>query len=291
MQAFVSDTDSLQSDDIAGVISIYGGDDPAQTTISNIYGVSLVSPDNATLVGPNNSNTLNGTLESSDNQLDGKSLDLYQYTFENDSTIDIQLNSQAFDPLLYLVRVSATQAAIPSATFTDDNSGSGNNARINRSIQAGTYWLGVSSATNNGQGNYSVSIISSTNNPSSSFQSFTSVYGVDVLINPNSNISGSLGSTDFKFNNKFLDLVQIDVTTTSTVQIDLSSSAFDTSLLLVNIVNNEVGTLALQDDDSGSGSNSRIQTTLSAGTYWLGVTSFDPNESGAYNIAISLVLP
>lgn len=292
MQAFVSDIDSLQSDDIAGAVSIYGAEEIAQeTTLANIYGLTLVDPENSTLSGPNNSNTLSGTLSSSDNQLDGKSLDLYQITFENDSLIDIQLNSQAFDPFLYLVRVSATQASIPSSTFLDDNSGSGNGSRINRSIQAGTYWLGVSSANNSGQGNYETTIISSTSNPPSSFETFISVYGVEVLKNPNPNISGSLELADFKFNSKFLDLIQIEVTTTSTVKVDLSSTSFDTTLLLVNIVNNEVGTIALQDDDSGNGSNSRIETTLQPGIYWLGVTSFDPNESGAYDIAISLVLP
>lgn len=292
MQAFVSDTDKLQSDDIAGVVSIYGGGEVAQEiTLANIYGVTLVDPDNSTLSGPSNSNTLSGTLSSSDNQLDGKSLDLYQYTFENDSRIDIQLSSQAFNPFLYLVRVSATQASIPSSTFVDDNSGSGNGARINENIQAGTYWLGVSSPNNSAQGSYDVSIIANSSNPRTSFETFTSIYGVDVLINPNPQINGSLGSTDFKFSNKFLDLVQIEVATTSKVKIDLSSSTFDTSLLLVDIVNNEVGNLVLQDDDGGSGSNSRIETTLQPGTYWLGVTSFDPNESGNYDIAISLILP
>ena len=292
MQAFISDTDTLQSDDIAGIASIYGGEGVVpETTLANIYGVTLVAPDNSTISGQNNSNTLNGTLSSSDDQLDGKSLDLYQYTFENDSSIDIQLSAQAFDPFLYLVRVSATQASIPSSTFVDDNSGSGNGARITEDIQAGTYWLGVSSASNSAQGSYEASIISSTNNPPSSFETFTSIYGVDVLINPNSNIGGNLSSTDFIFDNRFLDLVQIEVLATSTVKVDLSSSTFDTNLLLVDIVNNEVGSLALQNDDGGSGTNSRLETTLSPGTYWLGVTSFNPNESGDYDIAITLVLP
>jgi len=114
---------------------------------------------------------------------------------------------------------------------------------------------------------------------------------VDVLINPNPDISGSLGSTDFIFNNRFLDLVQIEVAAASTVRIDLNSSAFDASLLLVDIVSNEVGNLALQNDNSGSGTNSRLETTLSPGTYWLGVTSFSSGESGSYDIAITLVLP
>ena len=85
--------------------------------------------------------------------------------------------------------------------------------------------------------------------------------------------------------------MQIQVVTESSVIIGLNSSAFDTNLLLVDIVNNEVGNLVLQNDDSGSGTNSRLETTLSPGTYWLGVTSFDPSESGSYDIAITLVLP
>lgn len=153
MRAFVSDTNTLQADDIAGIDSIYGGGEAVQATVANIYGVSLVAPENSKLSGQNNSRNLSGSLSGGDNQLDSRSLDLYQYTFENDSTVDIQLKSQAFDPFLYLARVSATQAAVAGSTFTDDNSGSGNNARINESIQAGTYWLGVSSTSGNATGN------------------------------------------------------------------------------------------------------------------------------------------
>ncbi|GJM13778.1 MAG: hypothetical protein DHS20C12_21810 [Pseudohongiella sp.] len=290
MNAFVSDIDSLQSDDVAGINFIYDGGSPV-ASVANIYGLSLVSPANSTLNGPSDSIELSGTLSSNDDQLSGKAIDLYQYTFSNDSAVDIQLVSQEFDPLLYLARVSATQAAIPAFTFVDDDSGSGNNSRITQNIQAGTYWLGVTSNDDGPQGSYGISIASNTSSPASSFESFTSVYGVDVLVNPNPNISGNLDSSDFTFNSKFLDLVQIEIEATATVSIDLNSVAFDTTLLLVDIIGGQIGSLALQDDDGGSGTNSQIQTTLSPGTYWLGVTSFDPNESGNYDISISLVIP
>lgn len=113
-----------------------------------------------------------------------------------------------------------------------------------------------------------------------------------MLANPNPSISGSLGLADFKFNEKFLDLVQIETVVSSKMRIDLSSSAFDTSLLLVAVNSDQsLGSLSLQNDDNGSGTNSVIETTLPPGTYWLGVTSFAPDETGDYNIAISLVLP
>lgn len=291
MAPFVSNTDSLQSDDIAGVVSIYGGGETVATSVSNIYGLSLLAPVDSILSGPSDSNTLNGSLSSGDNQLDGKFVDLFQYTVENDSSIDIRLDSSAFDPLLYLVRVSATQGAVPDSTFIDDNSGSGNNARIVRSIQAGTYWIGVSSAGANAQGSYSVSIESSTSNPSSSSTSYTSIYGVDVVVNPNSQIGGELITGDALFNDRFLDLVQFEVAADATVRIDLSSADFDTNLILVDVINQQLGNFVLQNDDFGSGTNSRIQTTLPPGTYWLGVTSFDANESGDYSIDITLILP
>ena len=291
MAPFVSDTDTLQSDDIAGVVSIYGGGESIATPVSNIYGLALVAPEESILSGPSDTTNLSGSLAASDNQLDGKPLDLYQYTVENDSTIDIQLSSSTFDPVLYLVRVSATQGAVPDSTFVDDNSGTGNNASINQIIQAGTYWIGVSSADVGAQGNYGVSIVSSTNNPSSSSTSFTSIYGVDVKVDPNSKIDGELGSGDALFNDRFLDLVQFDVTATSTVRVDLSSSAFDTDLVLVNVINQQVGSFVLQNDDFGSGTNSRIESTLPPGTYWLGITSFFSNESGDYSIDITLILP
>lgn len=291
MAPFISDTDTLQADDINGLISIYDNGGATETTLDNIYGLSLVLPDNPTFTGPSDNDNLAGSLDNNDNQFEGKALDIYQYTFENDSNIDIQISSQDFDPFLYLVRVSSSQATIPEHTFIDDNSGSGNNARINREIQAGTYWLGVSSA-NDAQGDYSVSIISNTNSPSSSFESFTSIYGAEVLVNPNPNITGNLSFSDFIFNGKFLDLIQFEITNTSRLQFNLSSSVFDTTLLLVDInADQSLGELFLENDDGGVGTNSRVEATLQPGTYWLGVSSFSPNETGSYNIEISVVLP
>ena len=107
------------------------------------------------------------------------------------------------------MRISATQAALSGFTFIDENSGPDNNARINRSMQEETYWLGVRSARNSAQSSYDVSAISNTNNPPLSFEKFNSIYGVDVLISPNPDIASSLESTDFIFNNRFLDLAQV----------------------------------------------------------------------------------
>jgi hypothetical protein len=73
-----------------------------------------------------------------------------------------------------------------------------------------------------------------------------------------------------------------------TIQIDLSSDAFDTILLMTG-----PGIQGhFEDDDGGEGLNSRLTfTVLLSGTYQLHVTGFGPESSGAYRLAIAEILP
>ncbi|MCH7817742.1 MAG: matrixin family metalloprotease, partial [Proteobacteria bacterium] len=289
MEGFVTDNNTIQIDDINGVYAIYGG----EVTISSVYGVDIILPKISALSGPNDSVSFSGSLSSLDNRIDGKFIDLYQYTFVNDSTVDIQLSSSTLDAFLYLARVTSTQDLIPEFTFADDNSGPGSNARINEKIQAGTYWIGISSVDDNDIGNYEVTMIAFTSDPPRSFESFTSIYGGNVEINPNPTIQGSLGETDFLYAGKYIDLYQFDVINQTTLRIDLSSSQFDTTLYLTEVLPNQElveGTL-LQNDDVGTSTNSRIEQLLPPGTYWIGVTSFHENEIGNYAIDVSVIIP
>jgi len=301
MQPLVSDLDGLQLDDINGANAIYDSSAPADTpvtTISSIYGVDIQLSDTTVINGPNNSVSLFGSLGSGDASLDNKFLDLHQFTFTNDSIVEFHLDSTEVDPFLYLIRVSSTQEAIPEYMFTDDNSGSGTNSRIAQSLQAGTYWLGVSSAGNNQQGSYELSFDSINNKSVSPFQSFQSIYGAEVQLNPNPFVSGSLNSNDFVVNDKRLDLYQFTVSNQVKMRIDLSSSSFDTELLLVRLLPSALnhtqeidGNFILQNDDFGSSLNSRIEESLTPGTYWIGVTSANAGETGDYQIESTLVLP
>ena len=232
MQPFASEIDSLQADDIAGANFLYGGD----ATLATIYGIDIRLPTNSELSGLDDTVNFSGTLTNKDADLDGRLLDICQFTFANDSTVDIQLSSNDIDPFLYLVRVSSTQDTIEAFTFVDDDSGLGRNSRISTNIQAGTYWLGASSARIGEEGDYDVSMVTSTSSTTPSFETFESIYGAEVEINPNPKITGSLSNNDFVFNESFLDLYQFDVVNTTNLQFDLSSSQFDTYLLLVEIL-------------------------------------------------------
>ena len=302
MQAKVSDTHTLQADDINGANAIYGGatidPEPVFSSISSIYGVDIFVPDTTLLTGPSNNVTLSGSLSSTDVTLNGRFLDLYQFTFTNDSEVNLQLNSSEVDAFLYLVRITSTQDGVPEFTFTDDNSGSGSNALIAKSLQAGTYWIGVSTTGFNEQGKYNLSLISANSNPTSSFQSFQSVYGVSIQVNPNPVIAGSLSNTDFTLNGKHLDLFQFTVVNQTNVRLDLSSNDFDTVLLLTRLHPNasqsaqEIDeSFLLQNDDFGGSLNSRLEQVLPPGNYWIGVTSAGTAETGDYQIDTTVLIP
>ena len=67
--------------------------------------------------------------------IDGTFADLYQMALASDTTIDLRLNSSAFDA--YLVVLDAKGNVVAA----DDNDGGGTNARVNQPIAAGTYYL------------------------------------------------------------------------------------------------------------------------------------------------------
>jgi hypothetical protein len=289
MQPFISGIDSLQNDDIAGANFIYG----EEVTFPSIYGIDIILPRSSEISVPSGSISLKGLLSQGDGRLDNRPIDIYQFTLASDYTVDISLSSTEVNPLLYLVRVDSAQTAIPEFSFSNDNFGFGTNSRINAMLPAGTYWVGVSSAGSSDFGIYSLLLL--TNAEGSSLLSgagFTSVHGAAVQVNPNPIITGNLSLNDFKFEDRFLDIYQISISTEITLKIDLSSNELDTKLLLVQVnPDQSLGELSLENDDNGTGTNSTIAASLLPGTYWIGVSSFSPNATGSYRIDTTVVIP
>ncbi|MAV52201.1 MAG: hypothetical protein CBE20_00250, partial [Gammaproteobacteria bacterium TMED260] len=165
-------------------------------------------------------------------------------------------------------------------------------ANLQQPIAAGSYWVGVTSVAAADTGSYNLTVNAKTASEGSSFETFTSIYGIDVEINPNPLIKGALRSNDQKFDNKFIDIYQFEVTETVTLRIELTSSLVDTVLLVVDVLSDQqLGSVFLRNDDSKFSTDSRIEATLSPGTYWMGATSFSPNDFGDYQIQTSVVLP
>jgi hypothetical protein len=79
------------------------------------------------------------------------------------------------------------------------------------------------------------------------------------------------------------------LTASSTVTIDVASTAFDTYVCLLNSSNNVLSS----DTDSGPGTNSRlIYSNLAAGTYYIEVSSSSPSYAGgAYTLSLQPGVP
>lgn len=285
MQASLSDLNTLQTDDINGANFIYG----VEVTFDSIYGIEISLPEIEPLAGVVDTLNFSGELSVDDQLVDNIALDIYQLTFANDINITVELSSTEFDPLLYLVRVDSTQLPFEEYVFADDNSGPESAARIAVAIPAGTYWLGATAATANSLGSYAATLSTFATNTDPEFEEYQSVYGPSVQINPNPVIGGMLSNSDFRFENKFLDLYQFNVQLKTDLRIDLTSSDFDTKLILVEIQSDQtLGSLSVENDDNGVGTNSRIEQELTPGTYWIGVTSFANSEVGEYQINVSV---
>ena len=100
------------------------------------------------------------------------------------------------------------------------------------------------------------------------------------------NVAGELSSNDVqRRSGKFEDVYQIQGHRGERVQLDLSSDAFDSYLLLTGP---EGFNLANDDQEGGNTLNSRIVVQFPAdGTYRISVTSYRAGETGAYRLQAS----
>ena len=262
-----------------GIPTIYGYEVFVPPGLSHPWGV---------ISGPRDIIELEGSLDANDTlAADNTYVEFWQITFLYDSRVDISLNSNQIDPFLGLIRVDSTQRFID--LFEDDDSGPGENARITADVQAGTYWIGISTFGAFETGAWSLVMESSTNSRDSSLPMVPTLYGVSVQENPNPYIPGELESSDFVFDGRYVDLYQFEASEDVALQIDLTSDWFDTRLMLADVLpDGSLGTLFLLDEDGGESTNSRISRTFGPGTYFLVATSGAAGAVGEYEISVSL---
>ena len=107
---------------------------------------------------------------------------------------------------------------------------------------------------------------------------------VTMTMSCDSAVTGVLDPTDCDLDDGTkIDFWEFQGTTGQTVTIDMTSSEFDTFLLLIN----PALAVAAFDDDGGDGTNSRIVFTLDAsGTWTIGANGFGPSDLGNYNLML-----
>ena len=101
-----------------------------------------------------------------------------------------------------------------------------------------------------------------------------------MLACPSSSAASELSTADCRLNDgSYVDLFQFSGVAGQTVTIDMTSTAFDTYLFLLDPTPVAVD----GNDDFGGSTNSRIVFTLTAtGTWTVGATSLGANQLGAY---------
>ena len=192
------------------------------------------------------------------------------YTFNLPSTqlVTIDLTS-AQDTFLNLLNGADNTGTVIES---NDDGGDGLNSRIIRTLDAGTYTIEATTFSAAATGNFDLLL---------------SADPCRSLLPLNQATSGSWASncTSVNRTGRFARYYTFSLASTQQVSIDLTSTQ-DTFLFLLNGAGN-TGTVIESNDDGGTGLNSRITTTLDAGTYTLEATTFNNNIVGDFNITVA----
>jgi len=197
----------------------------------------------------------------------GQEVDIYQITLEEDQELTIDLNSPDFDTWVELYDADCNRIA-----FNDDG-GAGLNSLLFQNLDAGTYFIGVSSWSSAG--------VAGTYFLSTSCGEAVELCGGDcevALMSCGIPEEGIFPMTECRRpSGQMLDLYSI-VVAGGDVTIDLTGD-YDTYMQLYD----ENCQLIAQDDDGGDGLNSRLtMADLPGGIYYIGVSSFATGQAGGF---------
>ena len=191
-------------------------------------------------------------------------VDFFRFTLSGSTAITAQASS-SFDSLGTLYDANCTQIA------EDDDGASNLDFRLQRTLPAGTYYLRMASFNGASGGSYQVAL-SGVATGDDHGNSCATATGVSV----GSTFGGSLSPTTD------VDFFRFTLGGTTTVTATASSS-FDSLGTLYDAGCNPVA----EDDDGAGNLDFRLQRTLSAGTWYLRVASYNGASGGSYSINLS----
>lgn len=204
---------------------------------------------------------------------DGSYEDRYDFTVTTRGVYQIDMRSAVIDP--YLIVVDANEKLIMS----DDDSGTDVDASLEVQLEPGKYTI-LAQGYPGETGVYSLSVASAVD---------PCAVNRTIAVGVASN--ATLAATDCRQENsggdaRYLHRYALQLAATTTVQIDLTTTAFDAYLIVQNASNSAV---VAENDDAvpGQTTDSRLLLTLQPGTYVVNVTSFDAGETGAYRLAVA----
>ena len=211
----------------------------------------------------------------------------YRFVVGAESDVRIDVESSTVDTYLYLLDSRGR------VVEQDDDGGSGRNSRIARRLGAGTYTVEATTYSPGETGSFTLRVragasppppTTTTVAPSGSSGSSCAVVSLGTVggsVSRSGNWSRGCGSSR-RGGGYYARQYRFVVGAESDVRIDVESSTVDTYLYLLD----SRGRVVEQDDDGGSGRNSRIARRLGAGTYTVEATTYSPGETGSFTLRV-----
>ncbi len=210
---------------------------------------------------------VSGALAANDCRLnDNTATQAFEFTLTTATKVEILMTSTALDAYLFLADASLEVIA------EDDDGGGGTNARIMQILPAGRYIVVANTYDADSYGAYQLVARAA---PTACVSGRTTQIQTTVpaTLSP---------STACRLNdNSMEDRYDITVTSRYNMVADLTSSAFDAILVVLDAQENIVA----QDDDSGAGKNANLEVLLEPGRYTVLARGY-PNQAGAYRLTL-----
>jgi hypothetical protein len=200
----------------------------------------------------------------------------YTFTLSTAEEVIIDLVSSK-DTYLYLL---AGTDKYGTPIVSDNNSGSGTNSRITRSLSAGSYTIEATTNLTATTGSFTVSVSVASSTPECNY-----------LITVNTDVPGNWnsGCPSAHRAGRYADFYTFTLPSRQDVIIDLKSSQ-NSYLFLLN-GSGQNGTVIGENNNGGAGSNARITITLSAGTYTVEATTDGTAVTGNYVVSVNTSPP
>jgi hypothetical protein len=221
--------------------------------------------------------TVRGSIGGRDPETDeGVRYDAYSFRGRAGERIAIRLNSEAFDPMVRLGRMSG--GVFQELASNDDYGGELNSYLVHTLDADGEYVIRAMPLSGGAQGAYTISLSEGPPPPPS------------VPISLNDSIAGDLTDGDgVNASGARADVYRLTGTAGQRVRVEMASDAFDTYLQI-----SDAGGISLAEDDDGAGegTNSRLSFTLPAdGDYLIEARAFGEDGAGAYTLTVSETPP
>ncbi|MEP6833043.1 MAG: Ig-like domain-containing protein, partial [Gemmatimonas sp.] len=213
--------------------------------------------------------TFAGALVAADCRLmDNSALQTFTFTLAAETVLEVEMTSVDVDA--YLVVLDAN---FNTLVEDDDGGPTGRNARVVRSFPAGKYYVLANAYDANSFGAYQLSV---------KLAPAACAVGRPTTLPSTINTSLTVASACRLNDDSYLDRYDLTVAARTTVRMDMTSSALDSYLLLLDAN----GKLIAQDDDAGVGVNAHIEVQLEAGRYNLLANAL-PGQTGAYRLDVA----